>query len=163
MTSLTEAPLAGLRHRGKWMDYAKQLLEGTSVRKSAAAVGIRPNSAFRWRHGFLKWPNGQQAISLAGIAEADETYFLESQKGRRQGLSRAPRKRGGKASKRGLSEEQIPVLICRDRAGNTADFMLEKADKEHIGAVLKPLLPAEVLICSRPCKHHLSDPFKRTL
>jgi hypothetical protein len=23
-------------------------------------------------------PNGQQAISLAGIAEADETYFLES-------------------------------------------------------------------------------------
>ncbi len=26
----------------------------------------------------LTLPNGQQAISLAGIAEADETYFLES-------------------------------------------------------------------------------------
>ncbi len=143
--ALTETPLAGLRHKAKWMDYAKQLVEGTSVRKSAAAVGIHPNTAFRWRHRFLKLPNGQQAISLAGIAEADETYFLESQKGKRQGLSRAPRKRGGKASKRGLSEEQIPVLICRDRAGNTADFMLKKADKEHIGAVLKPLLPADVI------------------
>ncbi|MBK7464831.1 MAG: IS1595 family transposase [Betaproteobacteria bacterium] len=104
--------------------------------------------AFRWRHRFLTLPNGQQAISLAGIAEADETYFLESQKGRREGLSRAPRKRGCKASKRGLSEEQTAVLICRDRTGNTADFMLKKADKAHIGAVLKPLLAADVILCT---------------
>ena len=150
--ALTDTPLAGLRHKAKWVDYAKQLAEGTSVRKSAAAVGIHPNTAFRWRHRFLTLPNSQQAISLTGIAEADETYFLESQKGRRQGLDRAPRKRGGKASKRGLSEEQIPVLICRDRAGNTADFMLEKSDKEHIGAVLKPLLAADVVLCTDGAK-----------
>lgn len=146
--ALTQTPLAGLRHKAKWMDYAKQLAEGTSIRKSAAAVGIHPNTAFRWRHRFLSLPNGQQAISLAGIAEADETYFLESQKGRKQGLSRSPRKRGGKASKRGLSEEQTAVLICRDRAGNTADFILEKADKTHIEAVLKPLLAADVVLCT---------------
>ena len=146
--ALTETPLAGLRHKAKWMDYAKQLAEGTSIRKSAAAVGIHPNTAFRWRHRFLSLPNGQQAISLSGIAEADETYFLESQKGRRQGLSRAPRKRGGKASKRGLSEEQTAVLICRDRTGNTADFILEKADKVHLGAVLKPLLATDVILCT---------------
>ena len=146
--ALTDTPLAGLRHKAKWMDYAKQLVEGTSIRKSASAVGIHPNTAFRWRHRFLSLPNDQQAISLAGIAEADETYFLESQKGRRQGLSRAPRKRGGKASQRGLSAEQTAVLICRDRTGNTADFILEKADKAHIGAVLKPLLAADVILCT---------------
>ena len=146
--ALTDTPLAGLRHKAKWIGYAKQLVEGASIRKSAAAVGIHPNTAFRWRHRFLSLPNGQQAISLAGIAEADETYFLESQKGRRQGLSRAPRKRGGKASKRGLSEEQTAVLICRDRTGHTADFILEKADKAHIGAVLKPLLAADVILCT---------------
>lgn len=146
--ALTDTPLAGLRHKAKWIAYAKQMVEGTSIRKSAAAVGIHPNTAFRWRHRFLKFPNGQQAISLAGIAEADETYFLESQKGRRQGLSRAPRKRGGKAGKRGLSAEQTAVLICRDRAGNTADFMLEKADKMHIGAMLKPLLATDVILCT---------------
>ena len=146
--ALTDTPLAGLRHKAKWMDYAKQLVEGTSIRKSAAAVGIHPNTAFRWRHRFLSLPNDQQAISLAGIPEADETYFLESQKGRRQGLSRAPRKRGGKASQRGLSAEQTAVLICRDRTGNTADFILEKADKAHIGAVLKPLLAADVILCT---------------
>lgn len=146
--ALTDTPLAGLRHKAKWMDYAKQLVEGTSIRKSAAAVGIHPNTAFRWRHRFLSLPNDQQAISLAGIAEADETYFLESQKGRRQGLSRAPRKRGGKASQRGLSAEQTAVLICRDRTGNTADFILEKADKAHLGAVLKPLLATDVIRCT---------------
>ena len=146
--ALTETPLARLRHKAKWIDYAKQLVEGVSIRKSAAAVGIHPNTAFRWRDRFLNLPNGQQAISLAGIAEADETYFLESQKGRKQGLNRPSRKRGGKASKRGLSEEQTAVLICRDRAGNTADFMLEKADKAHIGAVLKPLLAADVILCT---------------
>jgi len=79
---------------------------------------------------------------------ANETYFHESQKGSRQGLSRAPRKRGGKASKSGLSEEQTAVLICRDRTGNTADFMLEKADKAPIGAVLKPHLAADAILCS---------------
>ena len=91
-------------------------------------------------------------MSLAGIAEVDETYFLESQKGIWCGLARAPRKRGGKASKRGTSEEQTPVLICRDRTGNTADFVLEKADKEHIGAALKPLLAADVILCTDGAK-----------
>lgn len=146
--ALTDTPLAGLRHKAKWIDYAAELAAGTSVRKSAAAVGVHPNTAFRWRHRFLALPSAEQAIRLAGIAEADETYFLESKKGKRRGLARAPRKRGGKASKRGLSEEQTAVLICRDRTGNTADFMLEKADKAHIGAVLKPLLAADVILCT---------------
>lgn len=146
--ALTETPLAGLWHKAKWMDYAKHLVEGASIRKSAAAVGIHPKTAFRWRHRFLKLPNGQQAISLAGITEADETYFLESQKGRRQGLSRPPRKRGDKASKRGLSEEQTAVLIYRDLTGNTAGFILERADKVYIGVVFKPLLAADVILCT---------------
>ncbi len=144
--AFTDTPLAGVWLKAKWMKYAKQMAEGASVGKSAAAVDIHTNTAFRWRHRFLSLPNGQQAISLAGIAEADETYFRKSQKGRRQGLSRPPRKRGGKASKRGLSEEQTAVQICRDLTGNSADFVVEKADKAHISAVLKPLLAADVVL-----------------
>jgi hypothetical protein len=63
-----------------------------------------------------------------------------------------PHKRGGKASKRGLSSEQIPVLICRDRTGNTSDFVLDKADEEHVGAVLKPLLANDAVLCTDSCK-----------
>jgi hypothetical protein len=59
---------------------------------------------------------------LAGIAEADELYLLESHKGSRA-LDRAPRKRGGKATKRGISNEQMCILVARDRTGQTLDWV----------------------------------------
>jgi transposase-like protein len=146
--ALTGTPLARLRHKDRWLEYTQQMAEGKSVRKSAIACDVHRNTAFRWRHRFLALPNGQKATSLAGIAEADETFFLESFKGKKLGMPRAPRKRGGKASKRGLSDEQIPVLICRDRAGSTTDFVLDKADKAHIGAALKPILAKDAILCT---------------
>jgi len=146
--ALTGTPLARLRHKEKWLNNAEEMINGSSVRKTAAKIGVHRTTAFRWRHKFLSLPEGLQATLLAGIAEADETYILESKKGQRKGLGRNPRKRGGKAGKRGLSEEQIPVLICRDREGNTADFVLEKADKKHIGAALKPILAPDAILCT---------------
>ena len=70
-------------------------------------------------------------MSVGGIVEADETYFLKSQKGARKVKGRAPRKRGGRASKPGLSDEHTPVLIARDRTGAMTDTMLEKVDTER--------------------------------
>ena len=51
----------------------------------------------------------QSPDRLAGIVEADETFALKSRKGERN-LNRRPRRRGGKARKRGLSREQVPVV-----------------------------------------------------
>lgn len=150
--ALTGTPLARLRHKEKWLAYAQQMSEGQSVRKSAQACQVHRNTAFRWRHRFLTLPDQQKALSLVGIAEADETFFLESFKGKKQGMTRAPRKRGSKAAKRGLSDEQIPVLICRDRTGSTTDFVLEKADKTHISAALKPILASDVVLCTDSAK-----------
>jgi hypothetical protein len=45
----------------------------------------------------------------------DETFILESFNRKCRDLPRASRKRGGKAAKRGLSAEQIPVIVARDR------------------------------------------------
>jgi len=56
------------------------------------------------------------AIKLRGIVEADETFVLSTRKGERN-LDRKARRRGGKASKRGLSHEQVPVLVAADRSG----------------------------------------------
>lgn len=146
--ALTGTPLARLRHKDKWLEFARQMAEGQSVRNSAKVCEVHRNTTFLWRHRFLALPNVQKAQSLVGIAEADETYFLESFKGQKKGMPREPHKRGSKASKRGLSEEQIPVLICRDRTGSTSDFVLEKADKTHISAVLKPLLASDAVLCT---------------
>ena len=38
--------------------------------------------------------------------------------------SRKARKRGGKATKRGLSDEQVPVLVATDRSGTTVSAVL---------------------------------------
>lgn len=64
-----------------------------------------------------------------GIPGVDETVFLESSKEKKRGMTRMPRKRGGKAEKCSLSDEQIPGLICRGHTANTAVFLLGQADK----------------------------------
>jgi hypothetical protein len=92
----------------------------------------------------LALPKEAKAKKLVGIAEADET----SNKGQRRGLNLAPRRRGGKANKRGVSDEQVPVLVARDRAGNTADFILEAVDKLHVWIALTPLLAKDSILCT---------------
>ena len=120
--ALTGTPLARLRHKDQWLAYAQPMTEGQNLRKSAQVCNVHRNTVFRWRHRFLALPDQQKATNLVGIAEADETFFLESFKGKKQGGVCAPRKRGGKASKRGLSDEQIPVLMGRDHPGNTPRY-----------------------------------------
>ena len=120
-----------------------------TVRKTAALVGINSKTSFRWRHRFLTLIDSDHPDSLHGITEADETYLLESHKGSRH-LARKPRKRGGKASKRGLSKEQVCILIVRDRAGCTVDFVtgLGPVSTSSLKSSLKPVLDADVLLVS---------------
>ena len=144
---LSGTPLARLRHRECWDEYAQALIDGDTVRAAARRCGVHKNTAFRWRHRFLTLPASLKPSSLHGIVEADETYFLESHKGERH-LPRPPRKRGGVAKKRGLSSEQIPVLVVRDRSTATTDAVLPKANTASVTAVLAPVLDADAVLCT---------------
>jgi len=146
--ALTGTPLARLRMKGKWLGQTAVLRDGVTITKAAETLGVARSTAFRWRHRFLALPKTIQAKSLVGIAETDETYFLQSFKGLRKGLTRPARKRGGCAAKRGISKEQVPVLVSRDRAGNTADAILPADDKASVVAALGPLLPKDIILCS---------------
>lgn len=147
-TALSGTPLSGLHKRGKWLDQAAALRDGFTLHDVANRLNIAVSTAHRWRHRFLELPKAVQARRLAGIAEADETYFLDSRKGQRMGLDRKPRRRGGSAKKRGLSKEQVPVLVARDRSGNTVDAVLPAGDKAHVTAALKPILANDTVLCS---------------
>jgi len=144
--ALTGTPLARLHMRSKWMGQAEALRDGLTIRQAARRLGVNTKTAFLWRHRFLAVPKTVQAQTLTGIAEADESYFLRSGKGQRKGLGRVPRKRGGKATKRGASREQVPVLIARDRAGATANFVLEATTAKDIGVVLRSILPDDTVL-----------------
>lgn len=145
--ALTGTPLARLRQNGKWLAQAEAVREGLTIKQAAAKLQVAPSTAFRWRHRFLALPKTVQAQSLVGIAEADETFFLHSCKGQRR-LARKPRRRGGKAAKRGLSKEQVPVLVARDRSGATANIILAADGRADLVAALKPLLPADTILCT---------------
>jgi len=145
--ALTNTPLARLRHKEKWIDYAKDVIGGKSTRDAASHCEVANSTTFRWRHRMLKIPTEIKAEHLHGIVEFDETYFLESQKGNHH-LERKPRVRGGKATQRGISKEQTAVLIIRDRNGNTADSILETSNKDTLSEVLIPLIDKDTLLCS---------------
>lgn len=144
---LTGTPLSGLHYPDRWREQAQALIEGETIAKAAARCGVDYTTAFRWRHRFLKALALDKPASLSGIVEADETFILESFKGKRHGLPRAPRKRGGKASKRGLSMEQIPVVVARDRDGATIDAVLPRLDAASIAAVLGPVIRKSAEFC----------------
>jgi transposase-like protein len=145
--ALTGTPLAGLRLREKWLDYARSLVDGVSLRKAAARTDIHLETSFRWRHRFLAAARNKKASAVTGIVEADETFILKSAKGSRKLVGRSPRKRGGKASKPGLStDEHDAILIVRDRHGETTDAILFDLSTETIGSHLKPVVAKDAVL-----------------
>jgi len=144
--SLTGTPLARLRKKESWLDMATSLKEGISIQKTADRCSVCVTTAFRWRHRFLAAIKQDSPARLEGIAEADETYFLESFKGKRE-MDRPSRKRGGKAKARGLSREQIPVLVARDRAGAVIDGVLCDQSAAAIKKILGSKVGKDNILC----------------
>jgi transposase-like protein len=94
-SALTGTALSGLFQKDKWCDYIQCMFDSLPLGKAAQIVNIDLTTAFRWRYRFLKAPTEIQTKNVSGIVEADETFFLESFKGKRTIEHSKPRKRGG--------------------------------------------------------------------
>jgi hypothetical protein len=79
-------------------------------------------------------------------------------------MPRKPRKRGGKSAKRGLSAEQIPVIVARDREGSTTDAVLPRLNRVSIAAALgvwsRPPINS-VAMAATPLSHSPARPASR--
>ena len=153
--ALSGTPLAHLRHKDKWIDFTTDILESKSIRESAKHCRVSKNTTFRWRHRMLNNAKSLTPEHLHGIVEFDETYFLESEKGNHY-LDRKPRKRGGKATQRGVSSEQTAVLVARDRNGNTLDAILFKSNQTTLAEVMLPVVDKDALLCSDKKRSYLA-------
>lgn len=145
--ALTGTPLAKLRHRDKWLDYLRCMQDSLTLRVSATRVGIDLKTAFRWRHRFLKTSAQDNAKALSGIIEVDETFFLESFKGKRHLTHRKPRKRGGQGDRREKADK-IPVVIARDRNGLVSDLVDPALTKSTVHDFLSPIIDRDSILCS---------------
>ena len=142
--STTGTSLHGLHKKDRWLAYGECLAGGMTIRDSARCCNMAVSTSFRWRHRFLGTQDPDPS-NLKGIVEADETYVLESRKGDRN-LDRRPRKRGGKASKRGLSHEQVPILVAADRSGTTACSVLPSVTAASVQSALEPRIDDDILL-----------------
>ena len=149
---LTNTPMAGVHLSEKMRRFASRMAEGgISLQKCQEEFGISHQTAFDWRHKILKGYTVAPSRKLKGIAEADETFFLYSEKGSRTiSKRRKSRKRGGKAKKAGVSDEQVPVILGCDRQG---EMILGVADPGRISlkgieAVLGNRIDDDATLCT---------------
>ena len=160
----TMTPLANshvsLEH---WIDYAKCMVMGLSIRKSATICQISVKTSFYMRHRLLDAVRNFQGIGkVSGIVEMDETFLPESFKGnhKKSGfvMPRTSRKRGKQVKKRGISNEQVCMATAIDREGNIIFEMTNKgriktADLERL---YKGRLAPDALICTDSHKSYIT-------
>jgi transposase-like protein len=119
----------------KWIEYAKCMVIGYSIRKSAEIVEIGVKTSFYMRHKILDCIGTFMGTGhVDGVVEMDETFVAESFKGnhKKSGflMPRHSRKRGKEIKKCGISNEQICVATAIDRNNN---IILEMICKGRVG------------------------------
>lgn len=126
---LTGTSIDKLHKKESWGKYMQCVSEGLTLREAAKETGISYRTSFIWRHKILSALKDVGSVKMEGIVEADETFFLFSEKGNRKIQNRKPRKRGGKATKRGINDEHIAVIVSSDRHG---EFIAEVAGRGRL-------------------------------
>ena len=127
-----------------WSMFIQCMVQKLSVRKCARICDISIPTAFAWRHKILDaLTNMMNDVVLEGVVQSDETYQLISYKGnhkksRNFTMPRKAHKHGGKASKRGLSKEQVCITSGIDLGGHSIGKVsnLGKPCKKHLESVL---------------------------
>lgn len=111
---LTGTAFYKLHKKTLLQEYIYHMLSGASLRKIANEMDICLKTAFDWRHKILNAVSNGFSGKINGIIEADETFFLYSEKGSKS-LTRRPRKRGGSASKRGINKDHVTIMTAFER------------------------------------------------
>src|SRR5687768_9927789 len=153
--ALTGTPLARLRKKECWLDFGQSLSEGETVVASAERCGgqhrlslapplsHRPGGQSdpdRYRRG--RRPVGQRSKTFVRLSYKGARVWERAEQGLpgAEAPDRAARGRGGKATKRGLSHEQVPILVAADRSGAVVSAVLPVDSADAIKAVLDPVL-----------------------
>ena len=147
--AMTATPFAYSKRLHLWGTAAQCVVEGISVRQMARRLGIDAYTAFRWRHRLLSAIAQAAPEALSGIVEADETYLRSSEKGARN-LTRKPRHRGHRAARRGLSTEQVCVLIARDRHKHTVASVVGRGSPSprDVERALRTVIAPGSILCT---------------
>lgn len=150
---ISGTPLSGTHKPELWMRYFELMVDngGKSLPKIAKKLRIHVSTAFYWRHKILNGLRELGHTPLQGIVESDETYILDSEKGKRGGIeNRKPRRRGGESAERGTRGEQVCIVVANDRSNGIFSKVvgLGKATAKELDQVMSSYLQKDVVLCT---------------
>lgn len=128
---LTGTSVSWIHKKKEWNSYLRCIANNLTLREAAKEVGVSFRTSFLWRHKIIGAFKDEGCTKLEGIIEGDETFFLFSEKGSKSIEARKPRKRGGKASRAGINNEHVAVIVSIDRNKRP---ILEVAGRGRISA-----------------------------
>jgi transposase-like protein len=143
-------------HSGEaaWKQVIRDTVNGIPIDQTAMSLGMHHKTVFNMRHKVLFCLEGEQGTeeTLSGVLEADETYILESLKGKElpEGYWRGARKHGAVSSKGGISDEYICVCAAIERGGKAYSRAVGrgKVRKEEIlGAFTGKISGDALMVC----------------
>lgn len=148
-----------------WKQVIRDTVDGISIDKTAESLDLCHSTVFNMRHKILF--SVEQAIlnapaKLEGVCEADETYVLESVKGKKipSGYHRKPRKHGAKASVPGISGEYICVCTSVDSDNKCTASIVNRAtpSKAEIDQVFGDKVSADtVILCDGSARYDVLE------
>jgi transposase-like protein len=110
-----------------WKQVISDTVDGVAIDQTAESLCLSHLTVFNMRHKILYAVERslmESPAPLSGVCETDETYVLESVKGRKiqDDYHRKARKHGAVAGKRGISDEY--VCICTSVTGEAKNVSL---------------------------------------
>ena len=142
-----------------WKQVIRDTVSGVSIDKTADELHLNHKTVFNMRHKILfaiEQEELENPTKLTGVCEADETYILESYKGKEfsDDFKRKPRKHGAVATKPGLSNEYVCVCTGIERDGNAVAVAVNRAtaSKDDIERVFGGRVDESTLILSDGAK-----------
>ncbi|MCL2439738.1 MAG: IS1595 family transposase [Alphaproteobacteria bacterium] len=150
-----------------WKMFIKLMFESKhkSLKVIAEEIGISRMTSFRWRHKILDVLDKRfMNDKLRGIVEADETFILNSRKGKFiEGM--IGRKRGGVSKWRGLSHEQTGILVAIDRNKNLVSkvYGCGKINRKQVKNVLSNRIKENSLLITDGCAAYRHFAFDNNL
>lgn len=134
----TTGTVLSMSHFGMdvWQDFLRQTLEGGSLSYAEKTLGLTHQTAFNMRHKLLMALEdffGESPVVLGDVTEFDETFVLDSYKGKPipETAGRPSRRHGAKAQKRGISNEYVCICTGVQRKGEVIIHTENRAKPSH--------------------------------
>lgn len=148
-TAYTGTWLAHIHKKHLLIPYLRLMKQGLSLNKIKEELHINKKTAFDWRHKINASISDMEKETFSGITESDETFFLHSEKGSKD-LDRKARKRGKAVKKKGISNEQVAVIVSADRKKtiNIKVACLGRITKKNINQAIGNKVDQRTILCS---------------